>query len=462
MRILLITPVWRKDARSASCPTAVPTATVQEFVNGGFPTGYRFDERPSIGPCRARRRRDINGAPMPILFLIVFVDLVGFGLVIPLLPYYAERFTASPVQMTLLFAIYSLMSMVAAPLWGRLSDRVGRRPVLMASMAAASLAYVGLALASALWMVLAARAFAGACAGNIAAAQAYIADVTPPEQRARGMGMIGAAFGLGFIIGPVLGGLIAGNDLATADLRTPGFIAAALSFVACLGVVAVLPESLSTTRAPPAQSRIAAAREALAKPVLVRLLTVFFLVILAFSGMETTFAWWAIAQFGWGPLAIGFVFFYVGLLSALMQGGLIGPLSARLGEERLMLAGLSLIALGLLALPLVRGVPLLVVAVTALALGMGAMQPSLNSLISRCAGGEAQGEVMGVAQSVGSLSRVLGPVAAGSLYAEFGRSSPYLWGAVLVVGALLIGSRLPRPVAAAAAPRPQPPAGLAE
>src|SRR5918911_3815632 len=142
---------------------------------------------------------------MPTLFLIVFVDLVGFGLVIPLLPFYAERFAASPLQMTLLFATFSLMSLLTAPLWGRLSDRVGRRPVLMASMAAAALAYLGLAFATQLWMVFAARAFAGVCAGNLSAAQAYVADVTPPEKRARGMGMIGAAFGLGFIIGPVLG-----------------------------------------------------------------------------------------------------------------------------------------------------------------------------------------------------------------------------------------------------------------
>ncbi|HEV8679631.1 MAG TPA: MFS transporter, partial [Stellaceae bacterium] len=387
---------------------------------------------------------------------------VGFGLVIPLLPFYAERFAASPLQMTLLFAIYSLMSMMTAPLWGRLSDRVGRRPVLMASMAAAALAYLGLAFATALWMALLARAFAGACAGNIAAAQAYIADVTPPEQRAKGMGVIGAAFGLGFIVGPVLGGLIAGNDLATADLQTPGLVAAALSFAAVLGVIVMLRESRPANRVFPARSRIAAARNALAQPVLARLLLVFFLVILAFSGMETTFAWWAIAQFGWGPRPIGFVFFYVGLLSALMQGGLIGALTTRFGEERLMLGGLALIALGLLVLPVVRDVPLLVVALTALALGMGAMQPSLNSLISRRAGVDAQGEVMGVAQSVGSLSRVLGPLVAGSLFAEFGSSSPYVWGAALVGGALLIGWRLPRPVATTAVARAQPPVGPAE
>jgi MFS transporter, DHA1 family, tetracycline resistance protein len=396
---------------------------------------------------------------MPILFLIVFIDLVGFGLVIPLLPFYAERFAASPLQMTMLFATFSLMSMIAAPFWGRLSDRVGRRPVLMASMAAAALAYLGLAFAAALWMVFAARAFAGACAGNIAAAQAYIADVTQPEQRARGMGMIGAAFGLGFIIGPVLGGVVAGNDLATADLATPGLIAAGLSVAAFLGVILLLPESLAPGQETVSHGRIAAVRGALARPVLARLLIVFFLAILAFSGMETTFAWWAMAQFGWGPRSIGFVFFYVGLLSALMQGVLIGPLTRRFGEERLMLGGLGAIAVGLLVLPFARGLPTLAVALTALSVGMGAMQPSLNSLISRRAGADQQGEVMGVAQSVGSLSRVLGPIMAGTLFTALGRGSPFLWGATLVAGALLVGWRVPRPVAAAPGAAPQPPLG---
>src|SRR5438105_5170185 len=217
---------------------------------------------------------------MPILFLIVFVDLVGFGLIIPLLPFYGERFGASPQLVTILMAVYSLMSMLAAPLWGRLSDRIGRRPVLMASMAAAALAYLWLGLATELWMVFAARALSGACAGNIAAAQAYIADVTPPEKRARGMGMIGAAFGLGFIIGPALGGILAGNDLATADLRTPGFLAAGLSLVAFLGVLFVLKESRSAAAVEtPRRGRVAVLVEALGRPVLSRLLVIFFLVI---------------------------------------------------------------------------------------------------------------------------------------------------------------------------------------
>src|ERR1044071_6176126 len=212
-----------------------------------------FSVRPSGEARRPARRiglvcagvRAISTDHMPTLFLIVFVDLVGFGLVIPLLPFYAERFTASPLAMTALFATFSLMSFLTAPLWGRLSDRVGRRPVLMASMAASTLAYGWMAFATHLWMLFAARAFAGACAGNIAAAQAYIADVTPPDQRAKGMGMIGAAFGLGFIIGPVLGGVIAGGDVATADLTTPCLIAAFLSFLGFLGVVLLLPESLA-------------------------------------------------------------------------------------------------------------------------------------------------------------------------------------------------------------------------
>src|SRR5438876_8516282 len=363
---------------------------------------------------------------MPILFLIVFIDLVGFGLVIPLLPFYAERFAASPLQMTMLFATFSLMAMLTAPLWGRLSDRIGRRPVLMASMAAASLAYLWLGFATELWMLFAARAFAGLCAGNIAAAQAYIADVTPPERRARGMGMIGAAFGLGFIIGPALGGIVAGNELATADLGTPGLIAAGLSLIAFLGVVLVLPESRpASARSQPSRGRIAALCNALGRPVLSRLLVVFFLVILAFAGMESTFALWAMRQFDWGPAQVGYALTFVGLLSAIMQGGFIGTLTRRFGEERLMLAGRVLIALGLLVLPLAHELAPLLVALAALALGMGMMQPSLNSLISRRAGADEQGEIMGVAQSIGSLSRVLGPIIARALFEAFGRHSPF-------------------------------------
>src|SRR5277367_5860160 len=302
---------------------------------------------------------------MPTLFLIVFVDLVGFGLVIPLLPFYALRFGASPQQVTLLLATYSLFQLFAAPLWGALSDRIGRRPVLMTSMAASALAYLWMGSASELWMLFAARALAGICAGNIAAAQAYIADVTTPENRAKGMGMIGAAFGLGFIIGPALGGVVAGQHAATADLRTPGLIACGLSLLAFVGVIVALKESLPKGLPPrPRRGRIEALRDALGRKVLARLLAIFFLTILAFAGMEATFALWAMAQFGWGPAQIGYVFTYVGLLSAVMQGGLIGRLTARFGEEKLLVAGLALIGAGLLIIPLSHDLSMLLLATT--------------------------------------------------------------------------------------------------
>ena len=389
---------------------------------------------------------------MPTLFLIVFIDLVGFGLVIPLLPFYAVRFGASPQEVTLLLAVYSLMQLFAAPLWGRLSDSVGRRPVLMISMAASVLAYLWIGSATAVWMLFAARALAGACAGNIAAAQAYIADTTTPEERAKGMGLIGAAFGLGFIIGPALGGLLAGNDPATADIETPAWVAAGLSFLALWGVILLLPESLPADlrgMLGGSRSRLKAIWNVLGRPVLSRLILIFFLVILAFAGMESTFALWAIEQFSWGPGQVGYVFAYVGVLSAILQGGLIGRLARRFGEERLLLCGLALIGTGLLAMLFAHSIPRLAFAVSALALGMGLTQPSLNSLISRRAGRDEQGEVLGVSQSVGSLSRVLGPAAAGFLFAQFGRNAAFFWGAVLVFAALLLSLMLVRALDAA-------------
>ena len=339
---------------------------------------------------------------MPTLFLIVFIDLVGFGLVVPLLPFYALRFAASPQQLTALLAVYSLMQLFTAPLWGKLSDRVGRRPVLMVSMAASVLAYLWIGSATALWMLFAARALAGACAGNIAAAQAYIADITKPEDRAKGMGLIGAAFGLGFIIGPALGGLLAGNDPAIADAETPAWVAAGLSLLALCGVALLLPESRPASQrgGGPSRGRLAAILGVLSRSALSRLILIFFLVILAFAGMESTFALWAVGQFGWGPRQVGYVFSYVGVLSAILQGGLIGRLTRLFGEERLLFCGLALIGVGLLTLPFARSLAVLAPAISALAVGMGLTQPSLNSLISRRAGRDEQGEVLGVSQSV--------------------------------------------------------------
>lgn len=382
---------------------------------------------------------------MPILFFIVFIDLVGFGLVIPLLPFYAVRFGATAPEVTWLMATYSLMQLLAAPLWGRLSDRIGRRPVLMASMAASALAYVWLGSAAQLWMLFAARALAGACAGNIAAAQAYIADITKPEERAHGMGMIGAAFGFGFILGPALGGFLAGNDPATANLQVPAWVAAGLSFTALCGVFLVLRESRPRERrgAALAIGRLGLIRSALRRPALSRLILIFFLVILAFAAMESIFALWALRQLDWGPEKVGYVFAYLGLLSAIMQAGLTRRLTRRYGEERLLLCGLVLLAAGLGIVPFSRDLAVLGGAFAVLAIGLGLTQPAINSLISRRAGEGEQGGVLGVTQSMGSLARVIGPLFAGYLFAYVGHGSPFLWGAALVLGALLIGWSVP-------------------
>jgi len=228
--------------------------------------------------------------------------------------------------------------------------------------------------------------------------------------------------------------------------------------LALCGVALLLPESLPADRRgrAPSRSRFAAILDVLHRPVLSRLILIFFLVILAFAGMESTFALWAVGQFGWGPRQVGYVFSYVGIISAILQGGLIGSLTRLFGEERLLLCGLAVIGAGLCTLPFAHILVTLGAAVTALALGMGLTQPSLNSLISRRAGREEQGEVLGVSQSVGSLSRVLGPAAAGLFFGEFGRNAAYFWGAALVGAALFAGLKLIRGLGAARVAEPEP------
>jgi DHA1 family tetracycline resistance protein-like MFS transporter len=380
-----------------------------------------------------------------ILFGIVFIDLIGFGLVIPLLPFYAELHGASPKLVTLAMASYSAAQLIAAPLLGRLSDRWGRRPILIISLIGSTLSYVWLGLAYGLWVIFASRLLAGACAGNIAAAQAYIADVTRPEERARGMGMIGAAFGLGFILGPALGGLLAGSNPTPQALALPAFVAAGLSFTALVGVLFVLPESLPRERRGGARrGRVDIVLDALRRPEMRRLVVLYFMVIVAFAGMETTFAMWAERQFAWGPAQVGSVLAFVGVLSAAVQGGLIGRLARRFGEERLLLVGLASICIGLLVTPVTRTVPELLAGTAFMALGMGLTQPSISSLLSRAAGPERQGESLGVAQSAGSFARIVGPALAGMLFEAFGRQAPFWSGALVLAFAVLLAWRLER------------------
>src|SRR5579862_7549909 len=259
---------------------------------------------------------------MATLFLIVFIDLVGFGIVIPLLPYYALHFNATPLEVTSMMACYSLAQFFSSPFWGRLSDKLGRRPILLVSLGCSVLSYLWLGVADALWMLFAARLLAGAGAGNIAAAQAYITDVTTPEKRAKGMGMIGAAFGLGFTIGPAFGGLLAGSNPNAAALSRPAFAAAALSALALILAFILLKESLAPELRGLANrpGRLALAKDAFGRPLLRQLILLYFLTTCAFAGLESTFAIWANSVFGWGPLQIGWIFFFVGIVLVLVQG----------------------------------------------------------------------------------------------------------------------------------------------
>ena len=381
---------------------------------------------------------------MPVLLLIAFVDLVGFGIVIPLLPFYAERFGASPAEVTLLMAAYSLAQFATAPVLGALSDRYGRRRVIVVSLAGAAASYVLLGLAGSLAALFAARALAGAMAGNIAAVQAAIADLTAPEDRARGMGRFGAAFGLGFIVGPFVGGVLAGVGAGadgSPNFALPPLAAAAASTLALVLAVLVLPETRQARAPAPAAGTRAGVLALWLGPLagaveradLRLLVAVLFLVVFAFAGLESTFALWAERALAWGPREVGILFAGAGAIAAVIQGGAIGPLARRLGEERLMLLGIATLACGFAALAVSATVPAAALAMALLAAGFALANPTLHSLVSRRAAPGRTGASLGVAQAASSLARILGPATAGVLFTAAGRAAPYVAGAAILV-----------------------------
>ncbi|MDX9859549.1 MAG: MFS transporter [Rhodospirillales bacterium] len=385
---------------------------------------------------------------MSALFLIVLIDLIGFGVIIPLLPFYAERFQASPDVVTLVMAVYSMAQLFSAPLWGRLSDRIGRRPVLLVSMAGASISYIWLGLADELWTLFAARAFCGAMAGNLSAAFAYVADVTAPENRARGMGLIGAAYGLGFIAGPALGGILAGPDPVQADYQTPAFVAAGMSMAALLMTALFLKESLSAELRAEAALRkpdpfLRMMSDVLGDRRLAFWIGLSFLATLVLAGMETTFAMWSERTFGWGPQQNGYLLAFLGLLSAAIQSSLIGPLSRRYGTHRMVIQGAAVLALSFLFLPFANTLGVLLVVTAGLAYGFSILSPALNSLISLEAEAGSQGRILGLSRSASILARVVGPALAGMLFAGFGRDAPYFASAVLMLVVFLVAFRPP-------------------
>jgi multidrug resistance protein len=365
--------------------------------------------------------------------LIVFIDLVGFGIVLPLLPLYGHRYGAGPLVLGVLLAAYSTMQFVFAPIWGRLSDRHGRRPILLVSLAGQAFGYLLFGLATGLPLLFASRLLAGVCAANIGTAQAVVADLTPPDRRARGMGLIGAAFGLGFIMGPAAGGM-----LAAVDPRWPGLGAAGLSSIAFLLTWLRLPETRVAGGPLQARRPWNALNRTLSLPGLGLLIACGFLVTFAFSGLESTFSLLVDQKHGLSQREIGFTFAYLGVLSAVVQGGLVGRLAGRIGERRLMHWGMGLTCLGMAVVPAAPNRTLLIGLLPLLAVGLGLTNPSLSALVSRTAPGDRQGSVLGAFQSAASLARILGPIWASFGYGTVSPWWPYLTGASWVGVALAL------------------------
>ncbi|HEY0152857.1 MAG TPA: MFS transporter [Longimicrobium sp.] len=384
---------------------------------------------PSAAPPAEGGRR----SPLAIVFVTVLLDLVGFGIVIPLLPLYAQGFGAGAVAVASLLAVYSAMQFLFAPAWGRLSDRFGRRPVLLVGLFGSAFSYLLCGFAGSVATLLAARALGGLMGANVGVAQAYVADVSAPERRAKAMGMIGAAFGLGFILGPAIGGALAGFGTAV-----PFFVAAALTLANALLALWWLPESLppeardTAPRTPGLAARLRGWTDRrLRAPYSAALL-----LTLAFAGAEATLSLWAYQRWEMGPREVAFLFAYLGLVSVLAQGWGVGRLTRRLGERRTAILGLAVLAAGMGALAVAPSLAALGVALAALAFGQGTASPSLSSWVSRAAGPAEQGKVLGVYQSIGALGRVAGPMGGGFAFAHLGISAPYLAGAALAAGAL--------------------------
>ena len=365
--------------------------------------------------------------PLLIIFLTIFVNLVGFGIIIPLLPFYAVTFGASPFVIGLLFAVFSLCQLVAAPVLGDLSDRRGRRPVLIFSLVGTVVSFVMLALAHTVWMLFFARIVDGLSGGNISTARAYVADITEPKDRARAYGLIGAAFGLGFILGPALSGVLAG-----ISYTAPIWAAATITLVAAIMAWLWLPETVHRAQAGTGNP-LRSLPALLHRPRIRRVLAIDFMYWLAFAVFQTTLSLFAANRFQFGPVQTGYLFAAFGLLGAIIQGGLIRHVVHRLGDKPTFLVGLGFGTVGLLAVAMAHTVPMFALALVPLAIGIGFGHPTMSSLVSLVARGDEQGRVQGSASAVESLGRTIGPIWGNASLQHFGESTPYISAAALLL-----------------------------
>lgn len=366
----------------------------------------------------------VNSSATGALFITVVIDLIGFGIVLPLLPGYAARFDVSETAIGFVVGSFSLMQFLFAPWWGGLSDRIGRRPVLLIGLAGSSLSYLIFAFAGGFWTLLLSRVLAGGMGATINVAQAYLADVTPPERRARAMGLLGAAFGLGFVMGPAIAGLTIRWGTAV-----PGLVAAGISLGSFCLAWFRLPETrvhhLVDTMASPTDWRHLAAPYA-----------VMFLLVLAFTLMHVVFPLYSERTLGYDQRSTSYFFVLIGLLSAVVQGWLIGGLTRRFSEHALMVAGGTLLGAGLMLIPLTQSavpgrpnLPGILTALVFIAIGSGLAMPSISGFVSRVTPPSRQGAAMGTLQSIGSVARVVGPATSGFLTEVTGERTAFFAGA---------------------------------
>jgi len=388
---------------------------------------------------------DRTKAPaLVVLFTVVFINLVGFGLIVPLLPFFGSSLGADEWQVTLMFSAYSLGQFFAEPFWGRLSDRICRKAVLLITLVLNAVGYLMLAFAPSIWAAIAIRLFTGLGAGNISTVQGYVADVTPPEKRAGRMGLLGAAFGLGFIVGPAMGGLLVNEELGRQGFLLPIYLASAMAAVAAVGVILFLRESLAKADpAAPRQRFLAGLHEAVANPVVSRVLLMSFIFLAGFAGMESTFGLWAGDRYDWHAREVGLNFMAVGIVSVVCQALITGRLAKRFGEARVLAVGVLIFGAALVcqvaAARLWPGHPWLVPVITAFtAFGMSLTMPNASALISRSVDPDRQGAMLGLNMAAGSAARILGPGVAGVLFSGLGPDWPFLIGALFALPAAVM------------------------
>lgn len=386
----------------------------------------------------------MKNKPLFVLFITIFIDLLGFGIVIPILPVFSKELHASAIEIGIIAGLYSLMNFFFAPFWGTLSDKIGRRPVMLVSITITTLAYLYFSFTSSILMLVIARIFAGVGSANISAAQAYISDITDPKDRAKNMGLLGAAFGLGFIFGPPAGGYLKALS-GNGSVAFVGYFSAALCALNLLMAYYMLPESLKQKQPdkPFRFKPIADLILSLKKPVLNKLYVLNFIYISAFAMMQITASMLWIDRYHLNEKEVGFVFMFIGLVSAILQGGFVGKLNKAFGEGQLLIMGCAFMIVGLLMIPYV---PLehfwvMFVSMTFISFANACITPAITSLISFAAAPSEQGQALGMNQSFGSISRVAGPAAGGVLY-QWHYSLPYICGAGLMLACVWISNKV--------------------